>query len=524
MVRYSTTGTPPTINAGGDASNGGSTSALVNNRTYFIESSFQVGSSINYVTTLKEFPTSASNINFTSTGTGTHTFTAIGLAGDKDMFHLKNHGYVVGDMLRYRYPSGGHFGVTTEATELKDYYFVERLFGTHNFQVNFTIGELSPKLQEFIGLTATSSSVNVSFTAVGFTAPLVYSVSSGTLPAGLSLNTSTGAITGTPNTAYSQATVRILVTDASASSDFADVTFQVNPAPNLYAFTTATFTSGGVNGPDGPNVTQARNGLGNPSWAATYLNMSRNGYQRWTVPQSATYRIRAMGASGGRTPSHNGGRGIIYQGDVALTQGQIIQILVGQGGTNKSDDCNTGAGGGTFVVRDNNTPIIIAGGGGGTARTAGRDGVNQRNGGTSSNGQSGGVNGAGGNCEQGPSGAGFTGNGCAAGWGSLGGFNNGIAQSFSNGGQGGSSTQQSPNVIGGFGGGASGHGNCCIGGGGAGGYSGGAAASSCEAGGGGGSFFDSVVTNQSVPGFNSYSGNASSGTWAPNGSVTITRL
>jgi hypothetical protein len=64
--------------------NGGSTTSLVNGRTYFIESSFQVGSSINYVTTIKEFPTSASNINFTSTGSGTHTFTAIGIAIDKD--------------------------------------------------------------------------------------------------------------------------------------------------------------------------------------------------------------------------------------------------------------------------------------------------------------------------------------------------------------------------------------------------------------------------------------------------------
>jgi hypothetical protein len=523
MVRYSTTGTPPTINAGGDAINGGSTSALVNNRTYFIESSFQVGSSINYVTTLKEFPTSASNINFTSSGTGTHTFTAIGLAGDKDMFHLKNHGYVVGDMLRYTYPSGGHFGVTTEATELKDYYFVERLFGTHNFQVNFTIGELSPKLQEFIGLTATSSSVNVSFTAVGFTAPLVYSVSSGTLPAGLSLNTSTGAITGTPNTAYSQATVRILVTDASASSDFADVTFQVNPAPNLYAFTTATFTSGGVTGINGPNVTQARNGLGNPGWAASYLNMTQNGIQLWTVPQSATYRIRAMGGSAGRTPSYNGGRGIIAQADIALTQGQVLKLLVGQGGTNKSDDCNTGAGGGSFVTTNANVPLVIAGGGGGTAREPGRDAVSSRNGG-SGNPAAGGTNGAGGNANQGPSGAGFTGNGASAQWGALGGANNGVAQSFTNGGQGGSSTQQSPNVLGGFGGGASGHGNCCIGGGGGGGYSGGGAASSCSAGGGGGSFLADSSTNQSFPGYNSYSGSASSGSYAPNGSIVITRL
>jgi len=366
MVKYETTGTPPTINAGGDTSNGGSTTSLVNGRTYFIESSFQVGSSINYVTTLKEFPTSASNINFTSTGSGTHKFTAIGIATDKDIFHLKNHGYALFDMLRYTYPSGGHFGVSNEALELKDYYFVDRLFGTHNFSVNFTIGELSPKLQEFIGLTATQSSVNISFTTVGFTAPVTFAVTSGTLPSGLSLNTSTGAITGTPNAAYSQATIRVTVTDATASTDFADVTFQINPAPNLYNFTSATFTSGGQTGSSGPSLSQMRSGVGNPSWANTYLNQGNyTGYQDWTVPQTATYRIAAFGG-GGYSGNGTAGFGCRMQGDFSLTQGEIITIVVGHNGYGGSS--YGGGGGGTFVVRkSNNTPLVIAGGGASTS-------------------------------------------------------------------------------------------------------------------------------------------------------------
>jgi len=127
------------------------------------------------------------------------------------MIHIRNHGYTVGDMLRYTYPESGHFGVTNVGTELKDYYFVERLFGSHNLQLNFTIGELTPKLQEFIGSTAGSGTITTSITASGFTAPLTYSITSGTLPSGLSLNTSTGVISGTPDAAYSQATVRVTV-------------------------------------------------------------------------------------------------------------------------------------------------------------------------------------------------------------------------------------------------------------------------------------------------------------------------
>jgi hypothetical protein len=317
-------------------------------------------------------------------------------------------------------------------------------------------------------------------------------------------------------------------------------------APSLYSFADATFTSGGVNGIDGPSLASARSGLtgvGVDAWKndTSFFNTS-NGIQLWTVPQDGTYKIRAMGGSAGRTPSYTGGRGAIIEANVILTAGQVLKILVGQGGTGKSDDCNAGGGGGSFVTLFNNTPIIIAGGGGGTARVNGRDAVTTRNGGAATSGANGGTNGNGGDAQQGPSGAGLTGNGAAAQWGSLGGVNNGIAQAFTNGGQGGSSVQQNPNVLGGFGGGASGHGNCCIGGGGGGGYSGGGGATSCEGGGGGGSFIIATATavstsNGTFDGSSTFNGSpitnlnlwntqgsASSGSFAPNGSVVITKI
>jgi len=381
MVKYETTGTPPTINAGGDASNGGSTTSLVNGRTYFIDSNFQVGSSINYVVTLKEYPTSSTNINFTGTGTGTHKFTAIGIALDKDLFHIKDHGYAVNDMLRYAYPTSGHFGVNDAGTELKDYYFVQTLYGPHNFSVNWTVGELSPKTQSFIGLVATQSSVTTLMTAQGFGAGLSFAVTSGTLPAGLVLNTSTGVVSGTPSNiaGYSQATVRITATDSFASTDFIDITFQVNPAPFLYAFSAATFTPGGASGMYGPNITQARNGVGNPSWASTYLNMpSYNGHMEWTVPRTATYRIFAQGAGGNYDNCYGyyGGAGAQMRGDFSLTQGEIVTIAVGQRGLSgcASQGCShnvSGGNGATWVLRGNkytnaaqSDVMIIAGGGG----------------------------------------------------------------------------------------------------------------------------------------------------------------
>jgi len=381
MVKYETTGTPPTINAGGSALFGGSTTSLVNNRTYFIESSFQVGSSINYVTTLKEFPTSSSNINFTSTGSGTHKFTVIGIAVDKEIFHIKNNGYSVNDMLRYTYPAGARFAVNDVATEQKDYYFVQNLYGTHNFDVNWTVGETSPKLQEYIGLVATQSSVTTQMVAVGFGAGLTFSVTSGTLPAGLTLNTTTGVITGTPSAigGYTQATIRVTAVDSANSTDFIDITFQVNPAPFLYAFSAATFTPGGASSYNGPNITQARNGVGNPTWASTYLNMpSYNGHMEWTVPRSATYRILAQGAGGNSDNvfGYTGGQGARMQGDFTLTQGDIITIAVGQRGVSGTggQGCNhnvSGGNGATWVMKGNKYTsaaqadvMVIAGAGG----------------------------------------------------------------------------------------------------------------------------------------------------------------
>jgi hypothetical protein len=506
MVKYETTGTPPTINAGGDATNGGSTTSLVNGRTYFIDSNFQVGSSINYVTTIKEYPTSASNINFTSAGSGVHKFTVIGIATDKDIVHIKDNGYSIGDMLRYTYPAAGHFAVNNPGTEEKDYYFVERLYGSHNIAVNFTIGELTPKLQEFIGLTASSSSVNVTFTANGFTAPLVYSVTSGTLPSGLNINSSTGAITGTPSAAYAQATIRVTVVDASSSTDFVDVTFQINPPPNLYSFTSATFTSGdGGQSRTGGSLASFRSAVGNPAWAPSYLNMGTAGWQRWTVPQTANYRIRTAGSV-----TSGGGQGAVIESDHALTQGEVVGIVVGHPGTR----CCTsgGGGGGSFVYRENGTVLLSAAGGGGGTYGGGVDsgvmyGNFAQNGRSSSTGEGGGSGGGGGQGGQQCSGYG----GGGGGWNGNGGngqncgdtYGRWRGESFTGGGT-------CNNTTGGFGGGAGTHGNSG-GGGGGGGYSGGGGQGHCGTGSGGGGSYS--LTAQSNIGYN---GGA--------GYVTITRL
>lgn len=139
----------------------------------------------------------------------------------------------------------------------------------------------------------------------------------------------------------------------------------------LYSFVDATFTPGGASGSNGPSLSQARSGIsstGDDSWKndTSYFNTS-NGIQLWTVPSTGTYRIQAIGASGG-TGTRTQGYAVSMQGDFSLISGEVLQIVTGQVGQTQG---NAGAGGGgTYVTRaphnNNGSILIIAGGGGGS--------------------------------------------------------------------------------------------------------------------------------------------------------------
>ncbi len=84
-------------------------------------------------------------------------------------------------------------------------------------------------------------------TVTGGTAPFTYSVASGSIPAGLSLNTSTGVISGTP-TASGSFTIK--VTDANGVSATGTCPFSVAAAPSITCAATNTGTQGvAFNGP-----------------------------------------------------------------------------------------------------------------------------------------------------------------------------------------------------------------------------------------------------------------------------------
>lgn len=218
--------------------------------------------------------------------------------------------------------------------------------------------------------------------------------------------------------------------------------------------------------------------------------------ETFTVPAGVTsITVEAYGAQGGGG-SNNGGRGAYIKGDIAVTPGQQLQILVGQQG---QANYGYGGGGGSFVA-SGTIPLIVAGGGGGAEHNnnfPGFDAVTTNDGMTVLNGV-GGTNGNGGQLGNpntsgcgwpGSGGGGFVGDGDVSG--------DGGGSAFLNGGYGGIDPSGNCVVggLGGFGGGGAG-GNA---GGGGGGYSGGAGGANVgltsDRGGGGGGSFNSG-TNQ----------------------------
>ena len=143
-----------------------------------------------------------------------------------------------------------------------------------------------------------------------------------------------------------------------------------------------TFTNAGITGPTGPALSDclANYDTVTYSWLndTNRFNVLTQGIQLWTVPATGNYRIKVAGAHGGNntygvasTPT--GGKGAVVSGDMTLTSGTVLAIVVGQPGvTNTSGQGSSGGGGGSFVyLTATNTLLFAAGGGGGVCGYSG---------------------------------------------------------------------------------------------------------------------------------------------------------
>jgi hypothetical protein len=236
--------------------------------------------------------------------------------------------------------------------------------------------------------------------------------------------------------------------------------------------------------------------------------------ETWEVPAGVTViSAEAWGAQGGDSTYgtlRTGGLGAYVSGDVSVTPGESLQILVGGRGESLAVG---GGGGGSFLVSSTNMPLLVAGGGGGASSDENGVGATVAENGTADSLGliSGGTGGAGGNAcleneNNGGGGAGFSTDGATAPA-----LNSGVGGiAFLNGGTivpgGRNDGACTADPSGGFGGGGSATCNT-VGGGGGGGYSGGAGGphlSNCgaavvRAGGGGGGSFNSGSNQVNTP-------------------------
>lgn len=181
--------------------------------------------------------------------------------------------------------------------------------------------------------TGDTVSVTPSTAASGGVGPYAYAVASGTLPAGLSLNSSTGAITGTAHTHQAAGSLTIKVTDSAASvATSSAFTWTVNS--NLTVGTTSPLPSGVV-GTAYSATLSATGGYGAYSWALT----------SGTLPSWATLTT-STGMIGG-TPT----------GSAATTSGLVFTVTDAGGNTAASPSLSmTITASGTFIVTNTTLP------------------------------------------------------------------------------------------------------------------------------------------------------------------------
>jgi len=144
------------------------------------------------------------------------------------------------------------------------------------------------------------------------------------------------------------------------------------PISGLYAFTSHNFTTGGQTGREGGDLNDFTTAYAAQTWAqdTAYFNVQTDGFQRWTVPDTASYDFIVAGAQGGG----GGGYGAIVTFTLALTEGDKLLLAVGHRGVNTNGTYRPSSGGGASGVFSNaavgdaedssDTVIAVAGGGG----------------------------------------------------------------------------------------------------------------------------------------------------------------
>lgn len=364
-------------------------------------------------------------------------------------------------------------------------------------------------------VTGASTSITLLATDADAGSDVDYTIVSGTLPTGLSLNEETGVISGTPST--SQQTVTFRATDQGGN--FVDKAIKFNSSPvitsdaNLpgygngisYSFQlvatddlstagiTWSLTSGSL--PTGLSLSSGGLISGTPSTTssfsftitATDADAGTNskaftlapapvgatlyqtvGTHTWTVPAGvSSINVVAIGGGGGGGAGNSGhagaGGGLGWKNNISVTPGQTYTVVVGGGGNFSTTSSNSASPGGTSYF--SSTSLVRGGGGQGAANNPTETQLDYIAAGGTYTGDGGGNGGAGGYDRGNNGGSGGGGAGGYSGNGGFGAYEGTASGAGSGGGGGGGSQNSDTNGSGGGGGGVGIYGQGTSGGG-----------------------------------------------------------
>ena len=211
------------------------------------------------------------------------------------------------------------------------------------------------------GLTTTSGSVTITAAtlATGYTVYISTTTSTAQSVYSFTTTTTGSAVTFTPSPSLIGTTYYAVLVPYNTYGNSTTPVYSSGVIAILYTYSgTLTFTPAGATGQNGPTLSQCRTAYASfGAWVSdnAFFNMTTQGNQRWTVPQTRNYTITCAGAGSG---------GAIITTVINLAQGTILNLIVGQ-------QSNSGAGsGGSFVINVTTSTLLIASGGAGYGNIA----------------------------------------------------------------------------------------------------------------------------------------------------------
>ena len=263
---------------------------------------------------------------------------------------------------------------------VKDSYNV---VATTTGTISFTVTQIISTASSTTTVSGTQNSAISSFNPFSSvsngTTPYTYYVSSGTLPTGITIDSSSGVVSGTPTVIQSAASVVFAVKDANniVSATTASVSFTVIPAPYSINYLLVAGGGGGGSGPTNYYGGAGGGGAGGVLTGST------------TVVVGTSYPITVGGGGGSATIGNNSSFNVLTYavgggagGSNGGTNPVFPSYYAGAGFTGGAG--GSGGGGGGAGINTNNLfyapapaiygPASVGGGGGGSGNAQGSPG------------------------------------------------------------------------------------------------------------------------------------------------------